>query len=592
MTEVLIETPIDFIPAQKPAVPKRQNGTHHSCGNGARTAYLRAAVEGELEKVATTSEGVRNHTLNTAAYSLGTLIHLGLDESEIESQLIDAAMVSGLSEVEAQKTVHSGLNAGKSNPRNIPDTSAGYAAAPQGTIAANTPCSVVANFKEFQEEEKKKRGKKAIPLLRILKTISSLPRPPKRTGGMLFADVDGVVRFMEKRDDLFAYIQEQAEMQWAEGSDSFLTALCTKGELFASLRATATNYLSVEQFPHVPEISGVYYLWRPPVGYEPNGTHFEKYLSFFDNWETEHDRALTRAAFLGTIWGGLPGARPAIISTAPDRGYGKSELLSGIGALTGGLFEVEPDKGKDDHLVTRLLSPAARVKRCIRIDNVKLSVSSALLESLITTSEFSGRQLFLGEGTRLNFSQFLISGNGLSLSRDLADRAFIIRLKKPTPRPGWLEDVRAYANEHRDKILADMCAILRKPAPYTTARDRWQSWVSEVLARATDRVDAIVAENQKRRDEYDEDLEEANLIGDALRQRAGFLQASFLSAAVACKAVNEALNTSLHTRTVGKIIKRYVDAGKLDGITKGDTRTERGWTIKPVSSDGPKKVVT
>ncbi|WP_088289876.1 bifunctional DNA primase/polymerase [Kineosporia sp. A_224] len=88
---------------------------------GARaTAYLRAAVAGEIQRVLDVGEGGRNVALNRAAFALGQLVagH-GLDEAAAAEALTDAAQIVGLPAAEAKTTIRSGLSAGRRSPRGI-----------------------------------------------------------------------------------------------------------------------------------------------------------------------------------------------------------------------------------------------------------------------------------------------------------------------------------------------------------------------------------------------------------------------------------------------------------------------------------------
>jgi hypothetical protein len=77
-----------------------------------------AALAGEADAVARSPEGQRNHTLNRAAFNLGTLIGAGeLARADAENALAGAARVCGLSDDEAQATIRSGLDAGEKHPR-------------------------------------------------------------------------------------------------------------------------------------------------------------------------------------------------------------------------------------------------------------------------------------------------------------------------------------------------------------------------------------------------------------------------------------------------------------------------------------------
>lgn len=87
--------------------------------------YVRAALAREAQAVASCPPGRRggqgrNHRLNTAAFNLGQLVGAGvLDESEVISELAEAATRAGLPEPETVRTIASGLKAGKARPRDL-----------------------------------------------------------------------------------------------------------------------------------------------------------------------------------------------------------------------------------------------------------------------------------------------------------------------------------------------------------------------------------------------------------------------------------------------------------------------------------------
>lgn len=82
--------------------------------------YAERALEDETRKVRMASEGSRNIQLNNSALALGTLAQI-LDERDVRSSLIRAAISAGLPKEEAEATFKSGYNAGKKDPRNLPD---------------------------------------------------------------------------------------------------------------------------------------------------------------------------------------------------------------------------------------------------------------------------------------------------------------------------------------------------------------------------------------------------------------------------------------------------------------------------------------
>jgi hypothetical protein len=65
--------------------------------------------------------GDRNNRLNRAAFSLGMLTAGGeLDITQVEDELLDAALDLDLAEGEARASIQSGLRAGAREPRRRP----------------------------------------------------------------------------------------------------------------------------------------------------------------------------------------------------------------------------------------------------------------------------------------------------------------------------------------------------------------------------------------------------------------------------------------------------------------------------------------
>lgn len=84
--------------------------------------YVAAALIEESNKVARAGEGQRNDTLNQAAFSLGTLVGAGaLQEHLAVGNLKASAAAAGLDPVEIEKTIASGMAAGRAQPRKMPE---------------------------------------------------------------------------------------------------------------------------------------------------------------------------------------------------------------------------------------------------------------------------------------------------------------------------------------------------------------------------------------------------------------------------------------------------------------------------------------
>lgn len=424
---------------------------------------------------------------------------------------------------------------------------------------------------------------------------------PRRVETLLFVENNGVVRYLEARDELFAWIQEELPLFWSPGQDSTGQSLTTKAEFISHLEATTLQYDAVEDLPHEPPMDGHYYAWQPPEDYTPTGEYFSRLLAYFDNAEAPEDRVLTKAALMTPAWGGMTGKRPAIVIMAPDRGCGKSTLANVIGHLYGGHIELNLTETAEDKLTSRLLTPGSMTKRVVRIDNIKNSYNSAFVEALITAPTISGHRMYHGDATRPNTLTFVMTGNALRLSRDIAERAFIIRLERPQYRADWESEVMNYVSEYRKFILADILHALRQPPVAYTLSDRYADWVQGVLARCDADVDAVVRLNQNRRDDHDDDQEEAGNIMEAIdadlaqkhqlrlmniRQQGEDTwdvepeEWFFISSTDMTEIVRKALNEPLSARAVNGKLSGHMEAGRMPRVIYKRTATCRGYKVR------------
>ncbi|MEU8657447.1 bifunctional DNA primase/polymerase [Actinoplanes philippinensis] len=109
LTRLLRPAPLPTGPIQPIALPA-----------GRRGAYLRAAVDRTLSRLAGAPEGTRNAALFMAAQTLGQLVAGGeLTDETVTTALTDAAERIGLHEREISATIRSGLRAGARRPRTV-----------------------------------------------------------------------------------------------------------------------------------------------------------------------------------------------------------------------------------------------------------------------------------------------------------------------------------------------------------------------------------------------------------------------------------------------------------------------------------------
>lgn len=103
--------------------PERQEA--HTPSDG-KNRYANAALQDEIDELATVPQGDRNNQLNRSAFNLGQLVGAGLlERHDVETALYNACSTNGLLQDDGERsvraTMQSGLNAGEAQPRRIPD---------------------------------------------------------------------------------------------------------------------------------------------------------------------------------------------------------------------------------------------------------------------------------------------------------------------------------------------------------------------------------------------------------------------------------------------------------------------------------------
>jgi hypothetical protein len=229
-------------------------------------------------------------------------------------------------------------------------------------------------------------------------------------------------------------------------------------------------------------------------------------------------------------------------------------------------------------------------------------MSWAEVESLITAAEISGKRLYSGEATRPNVITWMLTLNGISLAKDLAQRFVVIKLakwKKPPmvegeSVPSWDEDTAALLADRRWDIIADIAAFFQREPARLRDCSRWGSWERAVLARLPEPEEAqlVIAERQAEVDADDEeagDIEEffakqlTELNYDPKRDR---VHIPVLTATIWYEA---ATNSPANRTTVTRIIKQAAAEGTLQRIRLNPCRSHgRGFLwIGEDASDSP-----
>jgi hypothetical protein len=407
---------------------------------------------------------------------------------------------------------------------------------------------------------------------------------PISTGGFLVVEgPDYVPRALEDANPLFAWVggllpgERDNHILWRGGGSTV-----SQARFYEHLLQSCRQFDSVEQAPHFPAMPGCYYM-HPPLP-PSTGEHLQTFLDFFTPM-TPEDRSLLLAFVLSLFWGGPCGKRPAWLIAGPDvdehggRGVGKTTCALKCTHLVGGHVMISNTaEAKSEDIERRLLSPNGRKIRNVLIDNLKaLKFSWAYLEAIITEEIFSGRQMYVGEGSRPNNLTVIITANGATLSRDMAQRGNVLRLARPAYRAGdWDEEVDAYIAKHRWDIIADVQAIFAVPPAKISKANRWGPWQKEVLARVPD-PEKLQKLLDERSEDIDEDQEEMmamqEAIANAIRTQ-GYDPATHrikIKASHLAKIANEALNEKMRPNKATAYV-RQLQIPEMRGRTRDGGR--------------------
>jgi hypothetical protein len=125
----------------------------------------------------------------------------------------------------------------------------------------------------------------------------------------------------------------------------------------------------------------------------------------------------------------------------------------------------------------------------------------------------TGHQLYRGFATRPNYLTYVVTVNGASFSKDVAERTVPIHLAQSAKSPTWNSETKALIDQHRDEIVADVRWHLeKKQGVILTAFDRWPDWCREVLGK-TDKPNAALKLIEERRRAIDaDDLDEEEIL--------------------------------------------------------------------------------
>jgi putative DNA primase/helicase len=406
--------------------------------------------------------------------------------------------------------------------------------------------------------------------------------------GSLFTVAKSEVRWLEKTEDLFAYLHLVKPVRW-HGGECFVS----RAEFRSAFIAQATQYKAIENYPHEPMVKDHFYLCTsPPSG---DGTTLSAFLDFFCP-ETPIDRDLLQAALMTMAWGGPGGKRPAFLITAKGRGSGKTTAAEQLSSVFGGCMSFSlGDSAKE--MKERLLSPESLVTRAAILDNIKTTkLSSGDIEGLITASIISGKRMYVGEASRPNTITWFITVNGAALSKDMAQRSIPIRVQRPKYSRDWDAQILSFVEENRQRLIADIIGALRGDTYPLERYSRWGMWERDVLEKLSEPNEAqrVI---QDRQTILDTDADEAGTVWEYFKGRLDDLlydtdaDIVFIPSRVAIHWLSEATAKPYNATTGPQYLNQQIDEGEIRNLIKNPRHGDgRGYRWMGADADSMQNV--
>ena len=366
------------------------------------------------------------------------------------------------------------------------------------------------------------------------------------------------------------------------------TGMHTKDEVFSAMERRADSYKQIEHYPHEPIITEHYYICQQP---QPgDGNRLEDFVNFFLPHEPE-DRDIIKVFAVTPFWGGDGGERPLFVVTSDfGRGSGKTKLVEKISLLCGGLISAS-SRDKMDEIKKRLLNRDGSKKRMVLFDNVKsLRFSWPEFESIVTARDISGWELFKGDASRPNTITWTMTINGASFGTDIAQRALIIKLRKPPTIAKWSDQIEAFIKTYREEIVADCIGFLKLPIHIRDQQTRWNVWERAMLHRLP-QSNRIVELIHNRQGVANVEQEEGLSVEDYFRSKLDELgytvdhERIWIPSEISARWMNEALGERKTVSSCSRSLRQKITEGEISNLEISKDTSMRGFVwCSPVCS--------
>jgi len=474
------------------------------------SGWAKTAFESEILNVHVSCRGTRNSTLFKAAAALGELVAGGaLDHHHVEHALRNVAHAVGLEDGEISKTIASGFEAGKRNPRSGPKPSLHVPtlSAPQAPVASATnhqedmcdeadedkPTLIVQSGElvALADAAEEVLLKAETPLFQrggMLGRIAQLPELTQEHGieraagttiikavsaHWLLDCLGRLARFAKlKRQDKPLYVDPPMALAQAMlsrvGSWRFKPL---RGVLPGpSMRADGSILNTVGY-----DEASCYYLAEPLallLPASPTKNDAARALALLTDllrefpFESATDMAVALAMLLTPLARPAVGKIPLFCVNSPTRGSGKSTLVRLAATLaTGRPAPVIAATGSGDELEKRLTASLLAGDGLILLDNMNGELRSDLLSQAVTEGTLAIRPLGVSDQIQIvSDAIWIANGNGLTIGGDLSRRALKCTLDPKLERPerrNFEGDPVREAQLRRPELVAAGLTVLR-----------------------------------------------------------------------------------------------------------------------------------
>ena len=478
---------------ERPERPERKPTPPAQPSPALSTRYAMTALHREVHAVRTAADGMRNDTLNRAAFNLGQLVGGGaLSEGEVVEQLTAAAKIAGLQDRETNATIRSGLTAGIKEPRTAPVSTA--TAAPPDLVPP--PIVKPKRRKVFvpgsHQTEKEYIEQTSDDFTR--EVLAALPpealyRRAGRVGEILGGRFQAV-----SPDRIRGIVDRHVRLQAGKedrktGEIAIVYRPCSKdnaGLLQAWGEVASDGIRDLQFLAEHPICVGPQFEVAPPGWHAESGTYrsddikpeplpldtaravLEDLVCDFP-FQSKADRA----NYIGLLL--TPILRPALNEPVPMHLIGASLERSGktklaeivlgcsvLGRPTPAMQLGVREEEREKRITAVLLSGAS----VLHLDNLGAFLDSAALASLLTSSTYQGREL--NHSRMLDLSNGLTivgTGNNVHATGEVSKRIVPITLQPSTENPETREDfrhplLRQYVETSRERVLGALLGMI------------------------------------------------------------------------------------------------------------------------------------